>query len=387
MMPPVGRRLLIAAGCSVAVPALARASGFDWARLAERAQSDHEDLAIARQFLRDHHLHALGAGDLDAATVPDLVDRLKEIDPYIELLPPVAATDYQQADAVVGVGLKLLTEGSLLLAVIHDGGPLARQGFEHAHVLRDLEGRPTQAADYDWAVSRFQSADTQSVRLMLEALETGIARGTVVRASPYPVRTASLRTDLAIPIIRIVEFVSGHTYDTLRNCLECIDPRRPLVLDLRYATGGNLEETVRVAGLFLGPDRLVYQRADREARKARRQISAVTDRAAIRGHSGPLAVLTGPSTASAAEVLSRALMTGGVCTAIGTFSFGKCVAQRVFPLASGRRLRFSTDTLYGPDGTPCDMSGNRPDLEIPVARVHKTFELIARLRQLSAFAN
>lgn len=76
----------------------------------------------------------------------------------------------------------------------------------------------------------------------------------------------------------------------------------------------------------------------------------------------PLVVLVNGQSASASEVLTGALKDHGLATVVGTNTFGKGIAQGIFPLPDGSALKLTTAYYYVPSGECIHEKGIEPDV-------------------------
>ena len=78
----------------------------------------------------------------------------------------------------------------------------------------------------------------------------------------------------------------------------------------------------------------------------------------------PMAVLVNRSSASASEILTGALKDHKVATVVGTKTFGKGIAQGIFPLPDGSALKLTTAYYYVPSGECIHKEGIEPDVYV-----------------------
>jgi carboxyl-terminal processing protease len=149
---------------------------------------------------------------------------------------------------------------------------------------------------------------------------------------------------------------------------------RSFVLDLRGNPGGSVEESVAISSLFLPSDEPVVTLRYRGqppdvSRSAGTPVLA----------DAPLVVLIDGNTASAAEIVAGALQDHDRALVVGTTSYGKGVAQSVFPLRQGWALKITTAAWFTPsgrsiqrphkaDGTPADSIPPPDSLETDAVR-------------------
>ena len=78
----------------------------------------------------------------------------------------------------------------------------------------------------------------------------------------------------------------------------------------------------------------------------------------------PMVVLVNRESASASEVLTGALKDHELATVVGTKTFGKGIAQGIFPLPDGSALKLTTAYYYVPSGECIHKEGIEPDVYV-----------------------
>lgn len=139
-----------------------------------------------------------------------------------------------------------------------------------------------------------------------------------------------------------------------------------VILDLRNNGGGDLGESIQLAGLFIeeGP---IVQTVDR--RRVRRPLM---DADPSQQYSGPLVVLINKHSASASEIVSGALQDYRRAVVVGdSHSYGKATVQVVqeLPGTEGRvsngALKITQQKFYRPSGRSNQEIGVQSDIVIP----------------------
>ena len=130
-----------------------------------------------------------------------------------------------------------------------------------------------------------------------------------------------------------------------------------LVLDLRENSGGSLEQAVQVSGLFLGDKIIGF------GKKKLEEVQAYSvEGPAI--YQGPLIILTSKKSASASELISKAVQDHGVGIIVGDQStFGKGSIQTRHEESAP--FRVTTGMWYGPFGDSIQQCGVKVDIEVP----------------------
>lgn len=177
---------------------------------------------------------------------------------------------------------------------------------------------------------------------------------------------------LNIVTVKLSKFYQGCAVDvhnaiaSRASALEGSGGLNALVLDLRGNMGGNRDEAIYLAGLFIstGPIFGVNQRVNADEGR---------DRSAIKIH-GDLVVAIDKATGSAAELVAGALKDYKRALIVGDErSFGKGTTQRVLSRndgAIGGGLFVTTGLLYTPSGSSTQLVGVKSDIVVPGPRAN-----------------
>ena len=155
--------------------------------------------------------------------------------------------------------------------------------------------------------------------------------------------------------LRLV-FFGRRTLEDLRKALrDFFPPLCALTIDLRDNAGGNFEQALRLAELFLplGTPLTLY-----EGREGRALLYA-TGTAAPRQER--LTLLINARTASSAELFAGVLRWHHRAELAGTPTAGKRTVQQVVRLDQAHLLFLTTGRFLAPDGSPFGVHGLRPD--------------------------
>src|SRR5262249_19716523 len=146
------------------------------------------------------------------------------------------------------------------------------------------------------------------------------------------------------------------TLEDLRKALRDFRPPRcALAIDLRDNAGGNFEQALRLAELFLplGAPLTLYEGREERA------LLYTTGTAAPRQER--LTLLINAHTASSAELFAGVLRWHHRAELVGTPTTGKRTVQQVVRLDRAYLLFLTTGRFLAPDGTPFGVPGLIPD--------------------------
>jgi C-terminal processing protease CtpA/Prc len=142
-----------------------------------------------------------------------------------------------------------------------------------------------------------------------------------------------------------------------------------VILDLRGNSGGRDDVLDKVAGLFSRRRALLIRLT------GKRVIEETTRGAGPRAYRGPLAVIVGPDTASAAEILASYLEESGRAFTVGEHSAGAVTGGVDYGLPGGGQLTVAEYDIRTADGTRLEGNGFTPRYRVPIATMPKDLAL------------
>jgi carboxyl-terminal processing protease len=131
-----------------------------------------------------------------------------------------------------------------------------------------------------------------------------------------------------------------------------------LIVDLRWNPGGLSEQLQKFAGALLGAEAHL---ADSRTRSGPGKLVSTNY---SKPYTGPLIVLTGPLTASSAEVFSAAVQYHKRGKIIGRSTAGAVLGAQAFTLPDGGAVLLPVMNLWRADGGRIEGAGVEPDIWI-----------------------
>jgi len=299
--------------------------------------------------------------DLKRVTGGAIRGLLEALDPYSTYFTPQEYQEYlRQPDpgpANVGIFLAKRLGFATVISVL-PGSPAEKAGVKAG----DLIDRVENAATRELSVVQIQrllagpAGSTVTLTLVREA--RGDPQKYPITRAPlvYP-PVVSKALEESAGYIRVATFDKGKAAEISGRLKELIaGGANKIVLDLRNCAGGEPEEAVDTASLFLEKGLVAYLSGQRYPRHdlAARRVGELCNL--------PVAVLINQSTAGPAELVASAIQGNKRGEVIGIRSFGVGVFQKVIALDDGSALLLSVAKYYGPDGKAIQDNGVTPSV-------------------------
>jgi carboxyl-terminal processing protease len=258
-------------------------------------------------------------------------------------------------------------------------GALVTMREDFLTIVRPFEGSPAEMAGLRRDDVILKAGDVELTGLSIyEAI--AYVRGpagsqvelTIAREGEESFQVTLTRAEIEIPVVETemrddgIAYVSLFDFSTnanvkLESAIEDLLAQDPqaFIFDLRGNSGGWLDESVKVANLFLPQDEVVLLERfqDGTSRTYRTADEPVLPDL-------PLVVLVDAGTASASEIVAGALQDYERALLIGEQTFGKGAVQFVYNLDDGSQLRVTAARWFTPDDHAIHGEGLTPDIEV-----------------------
>jgi carboxyl-terminal processing protease len=307
------------------------------------------------QHLRRDYVDTLPDSLLYRRAAAGLLEELH--DPHSVFLDPrrLRRLDESTSGHYAGVGIQMdVRDSGITVIGALPGTPAERAGILTGDRIVEIEGKSTHGLTSDEALKSLRGAAGSAVRIAVE-------RPGMAERLPFTLTRAQIEVNPvqhALMVRERIGYVDLTVFSTsaAADLAKAIDSlrsagARSLVLDLRGDPGGLLDQGVGVADLFLDPGQKIVSTRGRTPDETR----TFSDGAPQRFGDMPLVVLTDSGTASASEIVAGALQDHDRALVVGTASYGKGSAQRVFRVQDGA-VKLTTALWYTPNGR----SINRP---------------------------
>lgn len=148
------------------------------------------------------------------------------------------------------------------------------------------------------------------------------------------------------------------SYDEFKEKFEELNNNNitSLILDLRNNPGGEQENMINIASLFLSKDKVIFK----EQTKNKERVIYSKGKNNI---NYPVVILENNNTASCSEILILALKEGCNAKIVGTQSYGKGVGQSMF-LTRNYLYKITSHSWTSPSGVSVNNVGINPDIYV-----------------------
>jgi C-terminal processing protease CtpA/Prc len=242
--------------------------------------------------------------------------------------------------------LGLKTPSGALVVNVTPKSPADKAGLKVSDLVTAIDGQPI---DID---RHFGAGDAASI--VLED-EHGVRHTKVVKGVELPkdVQDQARYLPGNILLLSLDEFDKG---DDKKVAAALRRAGRPagVILDLRENGGGDSAVLDRIAGQFVQEDQVIVRLT------GKRLIEERTRGAGRASYDGPLAVLVGPRTASAAEILAAFIEDSGRGFAIGQRTAGAATGGVDYKLPDGGELSVAEYDLRTASGKRLEGHGFTP---------------------------
>jgi carboxyl-terminal processing protease len=301
------------------------------------------NLADAMQVLEEVRL-TLAFGGFDDNERRDLAyamfnGALMVGDPHTLIFPPEPASDFEDQiqGNFFGIGAWLQQEeGITRIDRVMPGLPADRAGVHDGDVILAVDGENTVGLTISQVVKRIKGPRGTNVGLRME--RSGEDDPVLIEVTRDAIPIPQMRRHLAgnVGYIRMDDF-NHRTADELAGNIRALANAsiNGLVLDLRFNSGGLLSQAIAICDAFLPAGVPIVSTSS-----LRGQTSPRTAGTRVR-YDGPLLVLVGPGSASAAEILAGALQMSGRALVIGQTTYGKGSVQTIKELPDGSKLKYT----------------------------------------------
>ena len=330
--------------------------------LSAKSEEAYEELKVFSdviELIEREYVDEVDAKELIQKAIQGMVHSL---DPHSSLLPLDAFEDLQidTKGKFTGIGIHItMQDGFVTVISPIEDTPAHKAGIKARDRIIKVDGKPAKDLREAVNMMRGPKGSKVSVTILREGVKKPLKFDLVRDIIPIQsVKSIVLKPGYGF--IRLSNF-TGTTTTELKKALEKIEatesPLKGLVLDLRNNGGGLLNQSIKVADLFLDEGTILSIKGRNP--KNTKVFNASPSNAK---RSYPLVVLINGGSASASEIVAGALQDHKRALILGTTSFGKGSVQTVETLRDGSGLKLTIARYYTPSGHSIQAKGIQPDI-------------------------
>lgn len=324
----------------------------------------YRDLGVYQEVLSRVSSQYVTEPNLQKVTDGAIRGMLEALDPYSTYFTPEQFKDYQAhpSPGPAGVGIFLSKRyGYAPVVSVMPGSPADKAGIKTADLIDRIGDTATRELSVVQLDRLLGGEPGSSVTLWVVREARGEPQKVVLnRAIPERIPVTGKLLNDNTGYIRAADF-SNDTADQIRARLKDLSSQgaSKVVLDFRDCAGGDVNEAVAIASLFIDSGLITYSQGQRSPRQdfMAHPIATVS--------SLPLAVLINRSTAGAPEIVADAVLDDKRGDVVGGQSFGVGVVEKTIPVGDGSGLLLAVAKYYGPDGKAIQDNGVKPDVPYP----------------------
>ena len=291
-------------------------------------------------------MHGLAEG-LDPDSAYLTADQVRQVESGAPLAPG-------------GVGLELTRQYYLRVIAARDNSPAAKAGLRTGDYIRAINEMPTRemsvwegvralrgtpGSKVSITIIRGNAADPHVLDLTRENEPASVVNGRIAAAGIGYVRIAGIGPTTASQVTsQIADLTKGGA--------------SKLIVDVRRASNGTIDDGIAIARLFVGQGTLAFRESKGGARET---IAAASSDGSV---TLPTVVLIDTGTSGAAEIFAAALAGNKRADLVGEHTIGRAASQKLIKLPDGAGLWLSTMRYLTPTGAQLHEKGIEPTVPV-----------------------
>ena len=323
------------------------------------SEKTYRNLGVYSEVLSHIKSYYVTDPDLMKVTSGAIRGLLEALDPYSTYMSPEEYQDYRRQPEPGPADVGIFTAkrmGFATVVSVLPGGPAEKAGVK----VGDLIDRVESVSARELSVVQLQrmlagpAGSTVTLTLVREARGDPQKFPITRAALTYPPVSGKV-VDANAAYLRVASFNKGRAGEIAAKLKELTAAGADkIVLDLRNCAGGDPQEGIETASLFIEKGLIAYLQGQRYPRH---DLMAQPTGPVYRN---PLVVLINQSTAGPAELVATAVAGNKRGEVVGTRSFGVGVFQKLIAIDDGSALLLSVAKYYGPDGKAIQDNGVTP---------------------------
>ena len=337
--------------------------------LSAKSEATYEELKVFSdviELIEREYVDEVDTKELIQKAIQGMVQSL---DPHSSLLPVDAFEDLQidTKGKFTGIGIHItMQDGFVTVISPIEDTPAYKAGIQARDRIIKVDGK--SAKDLREAVNMMRGP--KGTKVVVTILREGVKKPLEIELVRDVIPIYSVKFIVLEPgygYIRLSNF-TGTTTNEMEKALGELESSgislKGLVLDLRNNGGGLLNQSIKVADLFLDEGNILSIKG---RNKKNTKIFKASPSAIKRDY--PMVVLINGGSASASEIVAGALQDHKRALILGTTSFGKGSVQTVETLRDGSGLKLTIARYFTPNDRSIQAKGIEPDIYLKLRRL------------------
>lgn len=261
----------------------------------------------------------------------------------------------------VGVGMVVQKRPNEALTVVSpiEDGPAFKAGVKPKDKIIAIDGESVYKLTSEESVKKLKGEPDTKVKVTVFRENTKETKDIEITRAVVELKYVKQRMiDKNIGYLRLTQF-GENVYPDVKKALEELQKTgmKGLIFDLRSNPGGALDQSIKIASMFLKEGRVVSV-------KSKDGNEQVSNREGKYYGDFPLVVLINGGSASASEIVSGAIKDNKRGILVGEKTFGKGSVQTLIPLPDGDGMKLTIAKYYTPSGICIHGIGIEPDVKV-----------------------
>lgn len=313
-------------------------------KISEQVRKYNEVLNITSRYYVD---------DVDSQKLTEeaIKGMLMDLDPHSVYITPDQLKrvneDFQGSFEGIGVEFDIINDTITIVSPI-SGGPSEKLGIQAGDKIVKIDGQNAIKMTREDVPKKLRGQKGSKVNVTIKRAGTEQPLEFEITRDKIPLYSvdASFMYDNEVGYIKVSKF-SATTYDEFVQAMNKLTGQgmKKLLVDLRGNPGGYLDQSFKMASLFIPKGKKIVYTKSRVPEFNEQYDSQGGPYADI-----PLIVLVNGGSASASEIVSGAVQDWDRGLIVGENTFGKGLVQRQFDLSDGSAFRVTTARYYTPVG-------------------------------------
>lgn len=315
-----------------------------------------------RRLIDQYYIGDIDEGKILDETIKGYVNGLN--DEYSEYMTKEEWEEYQleALGNYVGIGIYMSLDknGYVVIVAPIDGTPASEAGLKSEDIIVEVDGENVIGLSTNEVSSKIKGEQGTTVDIKIlrdnEYMDFKIIRKEI---KVYHVEYKMLEDNIGY--IQLLTFDDGCSEEFNKAYQELVTQgAKKLIFDLRYNTGGLVDEALEIADMIIPKGKTLLITVDSNDNKE------ITEAKTDNIINMDMVVLVNEYSASASEILAGALKDNKAATLVGTKTYGKGVIQNVFSLNDGSVLKLTVSEYFTPNETKINKQGIEPDYVMEV---------------------